>query len=109
MVREAVDIIKAGGVVVYPTDSAYALSHFNLWLDDGMNECTCAYIGDEIYLPSLTAVQLTPPPLVPRLLGVANRHPHHADLVERFADRVIELSYDSPEICLIRTNEGLSS
>ena len=25
LVRQAVDIIRAGGVVVYPTDSAYAL------------------------------------------------------------------------------------
>lgn len=34
---------------------------------------------------------------------------HDPRQIERFADRVIELSYDSPEICLIRTNQGPSS
>jgi ABC-type hemin transport system ATPase subunit len=34
---------------------------------------------------------------------------HDPRQIERFADRVIELSYGSPEICLIRTNQGPSS
>ena len=34
---------------------------------------------------------------------------HDPRQIERFADRVIELSYESPEICLTRRNRGSSS